>query len=183
MTTYDRVAHFVGLCCFGLLGLSANPEIYKHLPWWLIAAASVIGFAIQASTNPVMNKPTVGEAIEKSKIGVILLGLALCGLSSCTAVPKVVSTAGDIAVDCTTQATKDVAIGLLDDVASALATKDYAGTLEAIVTRWGIEAVTCAVSEVGSSSMHSNAATGDPLEGLKAQRARDWMASKNVSVK
>lgn len=92
MTTYDRVAHFIGLCCLGLLGLSANPDIYKHLPWWLIAAASVVGFAIQASTNPVMNKPTVGEAIEKAKIGIVLLfGLSLLGVSSCAHVRPIVS--------------------------------------------------------------------------------------------
>jgi hypothetical protein len=57
MTTYDRIAHLLGLIALGLLGLSASPSIYSHLPWWLMATASVVAFATQASTMPVVNRP------------------------------------------------------------------------------------------------------------------------------
>jgi hypothetical protein len=57
MTTYDRLMHLLGLIALGMLGLSANPGVYAHLPWWLIAVATVVAFATQASTMPVVNRP------------------------------------------------------------------------------------------------------------------------------
>jgi hypothetical protein len=32
-----------------MLGLSANPGVYAHLPWWLIAVATVVAFACGAT--------------------------------------------------------------------------------------------------------------------------------------
>jgi hypothetical protein len=65
MTTYDRVAHTIGLAALGLLGASA----LGHVPGWIIILASVIAAATQATTAPIMSRPTVGDAVQASTLG------------------------------------------------------------------------------------------------------------------
>lgn len=67
MTTYDKIAHTLGLAALGLLGVSG--AVRDTIPGWLIILASVLAFATQVTTSPVMQKPTVGEAVEKAKLG------------------------------------------------------------------------------------------------------------------
>ena len=57
MTQYDRIMHTLGLASISLLGLSASPDLYKHLPWWLLVLASVVAGVAAASTMPVVNRP------------------------------------------------------------------------------------------------------------------------------
>ena len=47
MSTYDKVAHIIGLAALGLLGASAS----GHIPGWLIITASVVAFATGSTTN------------------------------------------------------------------------------------------------------------------------------------
>lgn len=49
MSTYDKVAHTIGLAALGLLGASAA----GHVPGWLVIIASVVAAATQVSTASV----------------------------------------------------------------------------------------------------------------------------------
>ena len=159
MTTYDRLMHLLGAVCLGFLGLSANPGIYAHLPWWLIAAASVVGFAVQATTMPAVNRPvaiassadanmaaarTTGTSTVTPLVGLFLV-LAL-GLTSCTknppgAPPTPVGTFGN----CTTDALRTASEGILAEVTTALATGDYVAELQRLAVTFGAAEVGCAV--------------------------------------
>lgn len=82
-------------------------------------------------------------------------------------------------INCAEDGVHNVAINLIDDVASALATGDYVSGLVALVKQFGEAAVDCAVSEVGTTS---NAhASMNQLEADKAKRAKAWLASRNVT--
>lgn len=82
MTTYDKIAHTLGLAGNALV-IMAGAGV--HLPGWLIILAGVVAFTTGVTTSPVMQKPTVGQAVEKAKIGIILiLGGMLAFVSSCS---------------------------------------------------------------------------------------------------
>ncbi len=68
MTTYDKVAHALGTGALGLITISASLTP-GTIPPWLVIVCAVVAFATGATTSPVMSKPTVGEAVEKAKVG------------------------------------------------------------------------------------------------------------------
>lgn len=114
---------------------------------------------------------------------VFLLGLLALGAASCKTtgtpgpVPPVVY---DTALDCAKTATHNTAISLLDDVGSALLEGDWVGALTKLVTRWGGEAIDCAVSEVFGQAQTNAMASKDPLEATKAERAGAWLEARGL---
>jgi hypothetical protein len=77
-----------------------------------------------------------------------------------------------IVEDCSASA----AANFIDDVNTALATGDYAGELAKLVAKFGGCVIEKAVREV--AGMAEKRAQFDSLEAVKAQRARDWLASR-----
>lgn len=78
---------------------------------------------------------------------------------------------------CAERATHAVALTIIGDVSNGLVASNWEGELAAIVTRWGLDAVTCAVQEVAGTAFHNaQASTGDSLESLKAARGRQWLS-------
>lgn len=98
----------------------------------------------------------------------IALGLLVCGLAtstpSCATVP--------IIKDCSAE----TAVGLIDDVNTAVATKEYKQALSDLVIRWG----TCAVKKAVAIVLNKIGvrAKYDSFEAQKEQRLRDWMAEQ-----
>ncbi len=68
MTTYDKIAHALGTAALGLITVSASLTP-GTIPAWLTIVCAILAFATGATTSPVMSKPTVGEAVEKAKVG------------------------------------------------------------------------------------------------------------------
>ena len=68
MTTYDKIAHALGAAALGLITVSASMTP-GSIPSWLIIVASVVAFVTGTTTSPVLSKPTVGEAVQKAKVG------------------------------------------------------------------------------------------------------------------
>jgi hypothetical protein len=68
MTNYDKIAHLLGTAANGLIIVSASMKA-GTIPAWLIIVCAVTAFATGVTTSPVLSKPTVGEAVEKAKVG------------------------------------------------------------------------------------------------------------------
>jgi len=83
-------------------------------------------------------------------------------------------------VECAKAGVHEVAINIIDDVASALATGDYMTGLLNLVKQFGEGAVDCAVAEVGDTA--GKHAAMNELEATKAKRAKEWLASRPVKV-
>jgi len=89
---------------------------------------------------------------------------AACALSCAHVVP--------IVKDCGAQ----TVAGLIDDVNTALSTGDYVAELARLAANFGECAIEAAVREVAAKAeAHAQL---DALEAIKAQRARDWLASR-----
>ncbi len=104
-----------------------------------------------------------------------LLFSVSCGT---TKISDVIPKVEHVALDCAESATHNAAINLLDDVATALADRNWVGLLVNLVSRWGNDAVDCAVHEVAGQANHNAMAMGDPLETTKAARGRQWLAER-----
>ncbi len=131
MTNYDKIAHLLGTAALGLITISASMKP-GTIPAWLIIVCAVVAFATGTTTSPVMQKPTLGEAVDKAKIGcILLLGLAL-GVSSCAHAPAV--------VDC---AMVDVA-PYAEEITTDLASQNWAD-LDALAVTKGVPFVICLV--------------------------------------
>lgn len=113
------------------------------------------------------------SAITKVLTLLTLASMAYCGCAHTQPVT-------DGVVYCAEKATRDTALGLIDDVATALVTQDWKGSLVFLVSRWGNAAISCAVAEVADSSQRNARVSGDQLEDMKAQRARAWLAEHPV---
>lgn len=74
---------------------------------------------------------------------------------------------------CTSDAIKNTASSLLDDVATAVATQAYANSLGDLITRWGVYEVKCAV-DLFIDSMTGRKAEADPLAADQLARAQAW---------
>lgn len=74
----------------------------------------------------------------------------------------------------------ETAVGLIDDVNTALATQRYADSLAKLVADWGA----CVIEKVVQSVAQAAGlrAQYDELEAVKAQRARDWLAERGKPV-
>jgi hypothetical protein len=94
--------------------------------------------------------------------------------------PSPVDHVVDGVVDCAKAGVHEAAIGIIDNVASALATGDYVSALGDLVKRFGEGAVDCAVAEVADTA--GKHASMNQLEADKAQRAKAWLASRPVKV-
>ncbi len=78
-------------------------------------------------------------------------------------------------IDCAEKATHAAALGILDDVSTALVTMNWEASLAKLVGDFGQAAVSCAVQEIGGSAAHAFQASGDPLSKTKADRARMYL--------
>lgn len=107
--------------------------------------------------------------------------LAFSGAATCNKTNPTEPTNPVVAgvIDCAEAGVHNVAISIIDDVASALATGDYVSGLVALVKQFGEGAVDCAVSEVGMTS--SSHASMNQLEADKAKRAKAWLDSRHVT--
>ena len=76
---------------------------------------------------------------------------------------------------CTTDVIKDRANGLLDDVASAVATGDYKTQLKNLAVSAGWAEAKCAV-DLFIDMMTGRKASADALAAAQLQRAQDWRA-------
>lgn len=74
---------------------------------------------------------------------------------------------------CTSDAVKDTASHLLDDVATAVATQAYADSLADLVIRFGVSEVKCAV-DLFIDSVTGRKAESDPLAAQQLARAQAW---------
>lgn len=82
-------------------------------------------------------------------------------------------------IDCAEAGVHNVAVNIIDDAASALATGDWQAALVNMVKQFGEGAVDCAVREVGDTSGKHGSL--DPLEATKAKRAQEWLDSRGVT--
>lgn len=116
--------------------------------------------------------------IRLASLRVLLFGVALVMTSTAATCSK---TGGPVVagvVDCAEQAVHQASLGLIDDVASALATGNWQASLMDLAARFGEAAIDCAVAEVyGTSSAHARM---DSLEATKAQRAKQWLDAHPV---
>lgn len=74
---------------------------------------------------------------------------------------------------CTTDAVKNTAGGLLDDVATAVATQSYADALGDLITKFGVYEVKCAV-DLFIDTVTGRKAEADPLAAAQLARAQAW---------
>jgi hypothetical protein len=111
----------------------------------------------------------------------VFLTLPSCGVTKNTIVDDVIPQATDIALDCARGSVHDIAVGLLDDVASALAGGNWIGLLKELAARWGYDALDCAVREVASTSWHAAQVSGDDTQNTKAARGKQWLAARGRS--
>lgn len=188
MTTYDKLTHLLGTIATAILGAQAAGIAPKDFfPVWAVVVAWIVAEVAKATTSPVMQRPTMGQAIEKSKLPlVLLLGLSLLGAPSCKTGSSPdggggVSTVVDDIVHCAESATHQASLNILDDVSSALITGDWKGALADLVSRWGTAAVSCAVQEVAGDANHAFQASGDELSRLKAERGRKYLEAHPAS--
>lgn len=86
------------------------------------------------------------------------------------------TTPGGAFVDCTRAAVKDSAQGLLGNVATALATGDYAAELAKLIGRFGRDEVTCAV-QFFVDSLHRKAAY-DALAATELKNGEAWLKAQ-----
>ncbi len=119
-----------------------------------------------------MNRPRLFVA------AIACLVASSCGTVKTKVLDETIPSVANTVLDCAQDATHHIAIGLLDDVATALANKNWIGLLKDLVGRWGDDAIDCAVHEVAGQSNHNAMAMQDPLEGEKAARGRQWLASR-----
>lgn len=185
-STYDRVMHLVGLVSLGLLGLSASPEIYKHFPWWLIAAASLAAFVVQASTMPIAARPDSIIKAAKSAGGSLLPMLIFLAptailvpclfLTGCppAATPGVSPTPVQAFDACSSKVAENKALDILGLVARATVGNDWRGALATLVTTYGLDEVRCA-AQLFSNTMTRKAAM-DATAALQRERALMWLA-------
>lgn len=89
-------------------------------------------------------------------------------------IPTVVNTA----LECAKGAAHGTALGILDDVASALADGNWVGLLTDLAKRFTDDAVDCAVREVFGQSQRAAMASRDPVETEKAARAQRWLEAR-----
>lgn len=110
----------------------------------------------------------------------ILLLAAALGVTSCkTVTVPDAGTVVTIAETCAVKAVHDVALSIIGDVNSALAATEasWEGELAALALKFGSDAVKCAIAEVTNSSIAKASASHDPLESLKAERGKAWLAA------
>jgi hypothetical protein len=194
MTTYDKIMHSLGLACIGLLGLSSNPDIYKHLPWWLMAVASVVAFVAQSSTMPLTNRPVgiaQAAANNATKVGALVLlvgflgAFTACPPSSTTPGP---GTAGSLDAGptpvanfdaCSEKVIQDKAIGLIGLIAQATVGGDYMEALETLGVKYGVPEIECA-AQLFVDTMKRKAAM-DETAMLQRERAQMWLAKTMTS--
>jgi hypothetical protein len=195
MTTYDKIMHTVGLIALGLLGLSSNPSIYSHLPWWLMALASVTAFATQVSTMPVTDRPVgMAKAMASSNAGkVASLVLLLSFLGAFTACPPSSTTPGGNTAGsldagptpvanfdaCSEKVIQDKTIGLIGLIAQATVGGDYMEALETLGVKYGVPEIECA-AQLFVDTMKRKAAM-DETAMLQRERAQMWLAKKVTS--
>jgi hypothetical protein len=84
-------------------------------------------------------------------------------------------TAINIAETCATGAIHDTAVSILGDVGTALAGGDWETALAALVMKFGVDAVKCAVQQVASDANAEALASGDALSNVKATHGRAWL--------
>jgi hypothetical protein len=99
---------------------------------------------------------------------------ALAFLAACATTAG--QTAINIAETCATGAIHDTAVSILGDVGTALAGGGWEAALSALVVKFGIDAVKCAVQQVASDANHDALASGDALSEVKATHGRAWLA-------
>lgn len=113
--------------------------------------------------------------------GVAMLAIASLMPQSCaTKAPPAVDYVVDGVVECAKAGVHEVAVNLIDDAASALATGDWQSALLNLVKQFGEGAVDCAVAEVADTA--GKHAALNELEATKARRAKEWLASRPVKV-
>jgi len=156
-TTYDKAMHSLGLACISLLGLSANPELYKHLPWWLMVLATVLAAVSQSSTMPLVSRPIgIAKAMADNATRATSLLVLVTFLGAFTACPPATTTptgntagGGPTPVQtfdaCSEKVIQDKGIGLLGLVAQATLGGDYMGALATLAAKYGEPEVLCAV--------------------------------------
>lgn len=114
----------------------------------------------------------------------LIFSAILLACTSCktTNTPGPVKTVVSDVVNCAKEATRDTALHILDDAASALATANWEGAVMDLVTRFSADAVACALDYVRSQAVrfNQNASETDRLEALKAGRAAQWLAANHV---
>ncbi len=113
-------------------------------------------------------------------LGTAFLMAAFTGGCKTSGLPKPVSIAISGVVDCTEGATRDTALHILDDAASALATGSWQAALLDLATRWGGDALSCAVSKIQQGSYRAYQVHGDEIENTKATRASQWLSEHRV---
>ncbi len=106
---------------------------------------------------------------------VALLFSVSCGT---TKISDVIPKVENVAIDCTEGAVHDTAVGILDDVATALADQNWIGLLVDLGKRFTSDAVDCAVREVFGQAQRNAMASRDPLEQTKAARAQQWLTER-----
>jgi len=164
-----------------------HPHLFAVLSFLLVAYAAVgisgpsVAPTISAMLgNPGAPKDPVPAAQKKTGAVVLLFALGL-SVSSChMPVPPATSTG---IIDCTIAALHDASMSILGDAASALATDNWRSALGDLVAKFGVDEVACAVQAISGSAEKNAAATNDPLEALKADRARQWLGEQKVQIK
>jgi hypothetical protein len=102
-----------------------------------------------------------------------------CGTLKTTPLDTVIPQATqDAVLNCAKGSAHDIAISLLDDVASALASGDWISLLKELGAKVGLDAVDCAVREVAGQSFHAAQVSGDGTQSLKAARGQQWLAAR-----
>lgn len=182
-TTYDRVMHLLGALSLGVLGLSANPDFYKHLPWWVMAGASIIAFVVQTTTMPAADRPdTIAKVAATNAIKglpvVLLLAAGLALMTGCPPTPPPGTAATPVQTfdACSTDNIKSAGISHLGDVARATLTGDYIGALAVLATTYGIPEIRCAVQLFVDTTARK--AAMDTTAQLQRERAQAWLAKQ-----
>ena len=74
---------------------------------------------------------------------------------------------------CTSDAVKNTASGLIDNVATAVATQAYADSLRNLITKFGVYEIKCAV-DLFIDTVTGRKAEADPLAAAQLARAQAW---------
>jgi hypothetical protein len=113
----------------------------------------------------------------------VFVAFAGCGTLKNTPIDTVIPQATqDAVLDCAKGATHEIAIHIIDDVATALADNNWIGLLKDLAARFTADAVDCGVREVAGQSFHAAQVSGDSTQSIKAARGQQWLSARGRTI-
>ena len=160
----------------------SKPGPWSHAFWLPVVMALLTELRTAIGLQPAPNAPTAAEVKARitgavPPVGILVL-VALLGLTACKAtVPGTPDGPVAVAEQCAVKATHDVAVNIIGDVQTALASGSWEAGLVDLVAKWGVDAVKCAVAEVTRQADIKASGTADPVLLVVSAHGHAWLAS------